>query len=278
MGVKWLNRGTPGTKHMTGLTFEELTRDKPEKSLTRKGKKTGGRGGLGKISVRHRGGGHKRQYREIDFKRDKFEVPAKVAAIEYDPNRSARLALLHYGDGEKRYILWPKGLERGAVVVSARKRLALKLGNAMPLKVIRAGTQVHNVELVPGAGGKLGRGAGSFATIKGREGDYVVLELPSKEIRMVHEDCLATVGQVGNVDWKNISLGKAGRRRWLGKRPKVRGTAQYPGHRGHPHGGGEARSGVGLKNPKSPWGKKTLGKKTRRAKKPSEKFIIRRRK
>lgn len=277
MGIKSLYRGTPGTKHMTGLTFEELTRDKPEKKLARGMAKTGGRGVQGKITTRHIGGRHKRLWRKIDFKREKFEVPAKVAGIEYDPNRTAYLALLHYVDGEKRYIVWPVGLEVGTEVVSSQKKAAIKPGNAMPLGSMRVGTQVHNVELAPGGGGRMIRGAGNFGIIKAKEGNYVNLELPSKEVRRVHKNCLATVGQIGNMDWRNVSLGKAGRSRWLGVRPTVRGTAQYPGKRGHPHGGGEGRAGVGMKSPKSPWGKRTLGKRTRNKKKGSSKFILKRR-
>jgi large subunit ribosomal protein L2 len=254
---------------------------KPKKTLPKKAKflmemisKTGGRDSSGKISVRHIGGRHKRFYRKVDFKRDKFEIEAKVAAIEYDPNRSANIALLHYVDGEKRYILAPAELKVDDRVVSGEKA-EIKPGNAIPLKNIPVGLQVHNVELIPGKGGQIARGAGGFATISAKEGSYAHIKLPSGELRKVSLDSMATIGQLSNVDWKNVQLGKAGKSRHFGVRPTVRGLAMSP--RDHPHGGGEGRSGIGMSSPKSPTGKKTLGKKTRKAK-HSDKLIIERRK
>jgi len=234
-----------------------------------------GRNNQGRITTRHRGGGHKRLYRIVDFKRDKDGVPARVAAIEYDPNRSARIALLHYADGEKRYILAPVGLQVGDVVTSGPEA-EIKPGNALPLEKIPVGTLVHNVELQPGHGGQLVRAAGTAAQIMAKEGEYAQLRLPSGEVRRVHLRCKATVGQVGNVEHEAIKLGKAGRKRWLGIRPTVRGVAQDP--RSHPHGGGEGRSPIGMPSPVSPWGKPTLGKKTRKPRKRSDKDIIKRRK
>lgn len=237
-------------------------------------KKHSGRNESGKITVRHQGGREKRFLREIDFKRNKHDVPAKVENIEYDPNRTALVALLAYQDGEKRYILAPQGLKIGETVVSGEKA-EVKIGNSLPLRKIPVGTVVHNIELVPGKGGQIARGAGGGAVIQGKEGEYAVLKLPSGEQRKVSLNCFATVGQVGNVEWKNIRVGKAGRKRHMGIRPTVRGVAQNP--RSHPHGGGEGRSGIGMPSPKSPWGKPTLGKKTRKKKKYSDKLIIKRR-
>jgi len=258
---------------MTGSTFEEITRTKPERSLLRSLRKRSGRNAQGRITVRHRGGGHKRRYRLIDFKRDKAGIPARVRSIEYDPNRSARIALLFYADGEKRYIVAPLGLQVDDVVMSG-EGAEIRVGNALPLARVPLGTLVHNVELHPGRGGQMVRSAGTSAQVLAKEGDYVTLRLPSGEVRLVRKECVATIGQVGNVDHGNIKLGKAGRKRWLGYRPAVRGSAMSP--RDHPHGGGEGRSPIGMPSPKSPWGKKTLGKKTRRNK-ATDKYIVRRR-
>ena len=272
MGIKKFKPYTPSRRFMTVSDFSEITKTEPEKSLTVGFVRGTGRNNQGKITCRHKGGGHKRRYRIIDFKRNKIGVPAKVAAIEYDPNRSARIALLVYADGEKRYILWPDGLKVGDTVV-ADPDAEIKVGNALPLRNIPVGTIVHNVELKPGKGGQLARSAGSFAQLMGKVGDYAQLRLPSGELRLVHLDCMATVGQVGNLDHENIVIGKAGRSRWLGIRPTVRGTAMNPVD--HPHGGGEGRT-FG-KHPVTPWGQPTKGYKTRRAKKYSDKFIIKRR-
>jgi len=252
--------------------FSEVTKSEPEKSLLRPHKKTGGRNNAGRITSRHRGGGHKRRYRVIDFKRTKHEVPARVAAIEYDPNRSARIALLHYADGEKRYIIAPKGLEVGAQVISGGSA-PFNVGNAMPLERIPLGTLVHNIEMKPGRGGQMARGAGTYAQLMAKEGKNVTLRLPSGEMRMVNRACLATIGEVGNSEHENIVIGKAGKSRWLGRRPHVRGVVMNPID--HPHGGGEGRTSGG-RHPSSPWGWRTKGKKTRRAQ-PSDRFIVRRR-
>jgi large subunit ribosomal protein L2 len=272
MGIKRFKPYTPSRRFMTVSDFVEITKTEPEKSLTVGFVRGTGRNNQGRITCRHKGGGHKRRYRIIDFRRDKIGVPAKVAAIEYDPNRSARIALLVYADGEKRYIIWPDGLKVGDTVV-AGPDAEIKVGNALPLRNIPVGTIVHNVELKPGKGGQLARAAGSFAQIMGKVGDYAQLRLPSGELRLVHLDCMATIGQVGNLDHENIVLGKAGRSRWLGIRPTVRGTAMNPVD--HPHGGGEGRT-FG-KHPVTPWGQPTKGYKTRRSKKYSDKFIIKRR-
>ena len=261
---------SPGRRFMTVLRDPEISKKEPEKSLIEPLKKTGGRNNQGRITVRHRGGGHKRMYRIIDFRRDKDGVPAKVAAIEYDPNRSARIALLHYVDGEKRYIIAPVGLKVGDTVLSAEVT-DVKPGNAMPLKNIPLGTLVHNVELRPGKGGQVVRAAGGAAQVMAKEGAYVQLRLPSGEVRMFHERCKATVGQVGNLDHENVSWGKAGRARWMGRRPRVRGVAMNPVD--HPMGGGEGKSSGG-RHPCSPWGWPTKGYRTR-GKKPSDRFIVR---
>ncbi|MFS8571625.1 MAG: 50S ribosomal protein L2 [Clostridia bacterium] len=274
MGIKMYKPTTPGRRGMTAYSFEEITKTKPEKSLTVPLKKSGGRNNLGRVTARHRGGGHKRLYRLIDFKRDKDGVPAKVAAIEYDPNRSARIALLHYADGEKRYILAPVGLSVGDQVMSGEDA-DIRPGNALPLKNIPVGTLVHNVELRPGKGGQLVRSAGAAAQLMAKEGKYATLRLPSGEFRLVHLECRATVGQVGNVEHENLVIGKAGRSRHLGRRPHTRGVVMNPVD--HPHGGGEGRSPVGMPSPKTPWGKPTLGYRTRRKKK-SDALIVRRRK
>lgn len=255
-------------------TFEEITKKKPEKSLLAPLRKKGGRNNNGRITVRHRGGGHKRAYRIIDFKRDKVGVEARVAAIEYDPNRSARIALLHYVDGEKRYILAPVGLNVNDRVVSGAGA-DIRVGNALPLRNIPLGTQIHNIELEIGRGGVMVRSAGNSAQLMAKEGDYATLRMPSGEMRMVHLNCMATVGQVGNVDHQNIRIGKAGRKRWMGRRPEVRGSAMNP--RDHPHGGGEGRAPIGLKGPKTKWGKPARGVKTRHNPR-TDRFIVRRRK
>ena len=260
---------------MTGYTFEEITRSKPEKSLLRPLHRKAGRNSYGRITVRHRGGGHARRYRVIDFRRDKFGIPARVASIEYDPNRSARIALLFYVDGEKRYILAPLGLRVDDTVVSDKQAVEISVGNATPLSNVPLGTVVHNVELYAGRGGQLVRAAGASAQVLAKEGNYVTLRMPRGEMRLVRKECMATIGQVGNVEHSNIKLGKAGRKRWRGWRPAVRGSAMSP--RDHPHGGGEGRSPIGMPGPKSPWGWRTLGRKTRRNK-STDKYIVRRRK
>ncbi len=271
MGIKILKPTSPGRRFMTIVTFDEITRSEPEKSLLRSKRRTSGRNNRGRISVRHRGGGAKRRLREIDFRREKWGVPATVAAIEYDPNRSARIALLHYRDGEKRYILAPLGVKVGDSVMSGPQADILP-GNALPLRNIPVGTVVHNVELQPGKGGQLCRSAGSQAQLVAKEGDMATLKLPSGEVRMVRLDCIATLGQVGNLDHENVSVGKAGRVRWLGIRPTVRGVSMNPVD--HPMGGGEGK-GKG-NHPMTPWGKPTKGYKTRRPK-PSDRYIISRR-
>jgi len=258
---------------MTGYSFEEITRSSPEKSLVTSLKKKAGRNFRGKITVRHRGGGHKRRYRIIDFRRDKFGVPARVASIEYDPNRSARIALLHYADGEKRYMLAPDGLAVDDRVVSGPEA-DIRVGNALPLGSIPLGTAVHNVELRRGKGGQIARAAGTSARLMAREGKYAHLRMPSGEVRLIRRDCMATIGQVGNLEHGSIKLGKAGRKRWLGRRPHNRGTVMNA--RDHPHGGGEGKSPIGMPGPKTPWGKPTRGWKTRRNK-ATEKYILRRR-
>jgi len=254
---------SPGRRGMTGATFEEITKDKPEKSLLLPLKKRAGRNSQGRITVRHRGGGAKRNLRIIDFKRDKIGIPGRVAAIEYDPNRSARIALIYYADGEKRYILTPLGLSVGDIVKSGSDA-EVKPGNTLPLKLIPSGTLIHNIELQKGRGGQLVRSAGMAAQIIAKEGNYALIRLPSGEARRIHSDCSATIGQVGNVDHQGIKLGKAGRKRWLGWRPTVRGSVMSP--RDHPHGGGEGRSPIGMPGPKTPWGKPALGYKTRKPK------------
>lgn len=273
MGIKVYRPTSPGRRGMTGATFEEITRTRPEPSLVEPLRKRGGRNVQGRVTVRHRGGGHKRLYRRIDFKRDKWGVPARVASIEYDPNRSSRVALLVYADGEKRYILAPLGLRVNDMVVSGLE-VEARVGNALPLGNVPLGTLVHAVELQPGRGAQLVRAAGVAARVLAKEGQYVTLRMPSGEMRLVRRECMATIGQVGNVDHSNINLGKAGRKRWLGRRPHVRGSAMSP--RDHPHGGGEGRTPIGMPGPKSPWGKPTLGKKTRRNKVTSR-YIVRRR-
>ena len=273
MPLKKFKPTSPGRRGMSGYTFEEITKDRPEKSLLLPLKKKAGRNNRGKITVRHRGGGAKRRLRIIDFKRDKSGVPGRVAAIEYDPNRSARIALIFYADGEKRYILAPVGLNVGDTVMSGEKA-EIKPGNAMPLVNMPTGTQIHNIELQKGRGGKIVRSAGASAQLMVKEGDYALIRLPSGEIRRVRSECVATIGQIGNVEHQNISLGKAGRKRHMGWRPTVRGSAMSP--RDHPHGGGEGRSPVGMPGPKTPWGKPALGYKTRKPK-ASDRMIVKRR-
>jgi large subunit ribosomal protein L2 len=273
MAIKKYKPVTPGRRGMTGSTFEEITKTSPEKSLLKPLKKKAGRNMYGRITVRHRGGGHRRHIRVVDFKRSKRDIPARVAAIEYDPNRSARLALLFYADGEKRYIIAPLGLRVNDSVISGRQ-VEIRPGNCLPISSIPVGTMIHNLEINPGRGGQMVRSAGAAAQLLAKEGDYAQVRLPSGEIRLIRQECYATIGQVGNLDHGNIKLGKAGRKRYLGFRPAVRGSAMSP--RDHPHGGGEGRSGIGMPSPKSPWGKKTLGKKTRRNKR-TDKYILHRR-
>ena len=272
MAIKVYKAITNGRRNMTSLDFAEITTSKPEKSLLAPLPKKAGRNNQGKITVRHHGGGHKKQYRIIDFKRNKDNVPAKVATIEYDPNRSANIALLHYVDGEKRYIIAPKELQVGQIVVSG-ETADIKVGNALPLANIPVGTLIHNIELKPGKGGQLVRSAGASAQVLGKEGKYVLVRLKSGEVRMILATCRATIGEVGNEQHGLVNIGKAGRTRWLGKRPTVRGSVMNPND--HPHGGGEGRTSIGRKSPMSPWGKPTLGKKTRSKKARSNKFIVR---
>jgi large subunit ribosomal protein L2 len=274
MAVKIYKPTSPGRRDMTGQTFEEVTRSRPERSLVRGLRKTGGRNVRGKVTIRHRGGGHKRRYRTIDFKRDKFDIPGRVASIEYDPNRSARIALVHYVDGEKRYIIAPLGLRVGDSIMSG-VRAEIRPGHTLPLRNIPLGTMVHNIELQVGRGAQMVRSAGTSAQLLSKQDqNYALLRLPSGEERLVRQDCLATVGQVGNVEHGNIKLGKAGRKRHLGIRPTVRGSAMSP--RDHPHGGGEGRSPIGMPGPKTPWGKPALGKRTR-SNKATDQYIFRRR-
>ncbi len=273
MALKLYNPTSPGRRNMTGASFEEITKSKPEKSLLLSVKKSGGRNNQGKLTVRHRGGGMKRRIRIVDFKRDKIGVPGRVAAIEYDPGRSAYLALIFYADGEKRYILAPVGLGVNDTI-NTGEGVEFKPGNAMPLRFIPSGTMIHNIETVAGGGAKLVRSAGAAAQLMAKEGDYTLIRLPSGEMRRVRSDCMATIGQVGNIDHQNIKLGKAGRKRLMGWRPTVRGSAMTP--RDHPHGGGEGRTPIGMPGPKTPWGKPALGYKTRKTK-ASDKLIVKRR-
>ncbi len=274
MPLKALKPTTPGQRGAVLSTNEEITTNKPKKSLIRGMKKNAGRNSRGKITVRHRGGGHKRRYRVIDFKRNKTGIPGEITTIEYDPNRSSRIALIKYPDGDWRYILAPDGLVVGDKV-EAGEQAPLRSGNALPLRAIRDGTQVHNIEMQVGKGGQLVRSAGGSAQLLAKDGKYVLLRLPSGEMRNILAECMATIGQVSNQDHKNIKLGKAGRKRNMGWRPQVRGSVMSP--RDHPHGGGEGRSPIGMPGPKTPWGKPALGYRTRKKKKPSSKFIVRRR-
>jgi large subunit ribosomal protein L2 len=273
MAIKIYKPTSPGRRHMSTSTFEEITKTKPEKSLTVTLKRQAGRNNQGRITVRHRGGGTRPKYRLVDFRRDKIGIPARVAAIEYDPNRSARIALLHYADGEKRYILAPQGLMVGDTVL-AGPEAEVKPGNTLPISAIPVGTLIHNIELQKGRGGQLARAAGTAAQLMAKEGKYAQVRLPSGEVRYVHVECMATIGAVGNAEWNTIKIGKAGRKRHMGWRPTVRGSAMTP--RDHPHGGGEGRVGVGMPGPKTPWGKPALGKKTRR-RKYTDRFIVKRR-
>jgi large subunit ribosomal protein L2 len=273
MALKSFNPTSAGRRFMTVLTFDEITKSTPEKSLTEPRKRTGGRDNRGRITVRFIGGGHKQRYRLVDFRRDKRDIPAKVAAIEYDPNRSARLALLHYVDGEKRYILWPNGVAVGQTIIASDTADILP-GNCLPLRAIPAGTMIHNIELRKGKGGQMVRTAGGAAQLVAKEGDYAQVKLPSGEVRKVHVECSATIGQLGNIDHKNVSYGKAGRKRWLGKKPHNRGVSMNPVD--HPHGGGEGKTSGG-RHPVTPWGKPTKGAKTRNNKR-TQKFIVKRRK
>jgi large subunit ribosomal protein L2 len=273
VAIRKFNPTSPGRRFKTALTFEEITKAQPEKALTEPKKRTGGRNNKGHITIWWRGGGHKKRYRVVDFRRDKVGIPAKVAAVEYDPNRSARLALLHYTDGEKRYILWPDGLAVGTTIVSGENADILP-GNCLPLRAIPAGTTLHNIELRPGKGGQIVRSAGGSAQLVAKEGDYAQVKLPSGEVRRILVECRATVGQVGNIDHKNVSYGKAGRKRWLGRKPHNRGVVMNPVD--HPHGGGEGKTSGG-RHPVTPWGKPTKGAKTRRNKR-TQQFIVKRRK
>jgi large subunit ribosomal protein L2 len=273
MAIKKYKPVTPGQRGMTGYTFDEITKDTPERSLVLPLRRHGGRNSYGRVTVRHQGGGSQRNFRIVDFKREKLNIPAKVAAIEYDPNRTARLALLYYADGEKRYILAPIGLKVGDTVVTS-PQAEIRPGNCMPISNIPVGSQVHNIEVKEGKGGQLVRSAGTAAQLIAKEGDFAQIRMPSGEVRLIRQNCCATIGQVGNLDHSNIKLGKAGRKRHMGIRPTVRGSAMSP--RDHPHGGGEGRQPIGKPGPRSPWGKPTLGYKTRRNKQ-TDKYIVRRR-
>lgn len=275
MGIKSFKPTSPARRQMTVSTFEEITKKEPEKSLTVSLNKKAGRNAHGRITVRHRGGGAKRKYRIIDFKRNKDGIPGRVAAIEYDPNRTANIALINYADGEKRYIIAPYKLKVGDIIESG-ENVDIKIGNALPLRNIPVGTTIHNIELKPGKGGQLVRSAGNSAQLMAKEGDYALVKLPSGEVRKIRLECRATIGQVGNIDHENITIGKAGRKRHMGIRPTVRGSVMNPND--HPHGGGEGRAPIGRPTPVTPWGKPTLGYKTRKKNKPSDKFIVRRRK
>nr|WOA02333.1 ribosomal protein L2 [Gloiopeltis furcata] len=275
MAIRLYRAYTPGTRNRTVSTFGEITTKKPEKSLLKKNHRHKGHNNKGIITSRHRGGGHKKKYRIIDFKRNKLNIEGQIASIEYDPNRNARIALLHYTDGEKRYILHPRTLQIGHSVISG-PTVPIEVGNSLPLSSIPLGTAVHNIEIRSGRGGQIVRAAGTYAQIVAKEGNFVTLKLPSSEVRIIRKECYATVGQIGNIDASNISIGKAGRNRWLGKKPRVRGVVMNPVD--HPHGGGEGRSPIGRPHPVTPWGKPALGIKTRNKKKDSSRYILRRRK
>jgi len=274
MSIRLYKSYTPGTRNRALSAFNEITKTKPEKSLTKKNQRNKGRNNRGVITIRHRGGGHKKLYRIIDFKRDKYGIEGKIAAVEYDPNRNARIALIYYIDGEKRYILHPKNINVGDTILSGSGS-SLDIGNSLPLEEIPLGNSVHNIELIPNRGGQIVRSAGTSAKILAKEGDYVTLRLPSKEIRLVRKQCFATIGEVSNNDAFLVQSGKAGRTRWLGKRPTVRGSVMNPCD--HPHGGGEGRAPIGRTRPLTPWGKPALGLKTRKTKKLSDAYILRRR-
>nr|YP_010902916.1 ribosomal protein L2 [Hypnea flava]WCH54970.1 ribosomal protein L2 [Hypnea flava] len=275
MAIRLYKAYTPGTRNRTVSTFKEITRKKPEKSLVIHKHRMKGRNNQGVITTRHKGGGHKKKYRIIDFKRNKLNIQGKVVSIEYDPNRNARIALLHYTDGEKRYILYPRSLQIGAQINSG-PNVNIEVGNSLPLSKIPLGTAVHNIEITPGKGGQIVRAAGTYAQIVAKDGNFITLKLPSSEVRTINKKCYATIGQVGNIDASNITIGKAGRNRWLGKKPTVRGVVMNPVD--HPHGGGEGKSPIGRKHPVTPWGKPALGIKTRRKRKYSNPYILRRRK
>jgi large subunit ribosomal protein L2 len=275
MAIRIYRAYTPGTRNKVVSTFSEITKTTPEKSLTKKVHRSKGRNNQGKITIRHRGGGHKRLYRIIDFKRNKINIPGTVISIEYDPNRNSRIALISYKDGEKRYILHPQSLKIGDTILSG-KDVPINIGNSLPLENIPIGSEIHNIELHPRKGGQIVRCAGTSARILGKDSDYITIRLPSKEIRLIHKTCYATIGQLSNSDHSNITLGKAGRKRWLGRRPTVRGSVMNPCD--HPHGGGEGRCPIGRPGPLTPWGKPALGVKTRKTKKYSDIFIIRSRK
>ena len=275
MAIRLYRAYTPGTRNRTVSTFNEITRNYPEKSLVISKQNRKGHNNQGRITSRHRGGGHKKQYRIIDFKRNKINIPARVASVEYDPNRNARIALLHYRDGHKSYILHPRTLQVGSTIISGPDS-PIEVGNALPLEAIPLGTAVHNVELTPSKGGQIVRAAGTYAQIVAKDGEFVTLKLPSSEVRVVRKQCYASIGQIGNIDASNITIGKAGRNRWLGKKPRVRGVVMNPVD--HPHGGGEGRSPIGKTHPVTPWGKPALGIKTRNPKKYSNNYILRRRK
>lgn len=275
MAIRLYKSYTAGTRHRTVSTFGEITKTDPEKSLLQKKHRKQGHNNRGVITSRHRGAGHKRRYRVIDFKRNKVNIPGKVASIEYDPNRNARIALIHYIDGEKKYIIHPRSLKIGSLIIAGNSA-PIEVGNTLPLKLIPLGTAVHNIELKPSKGGQIVRAAGTYAQIVAKEGELVTLKLPSSEVRSINKECYATIGQVGNIDHNNITIGKAGRNRWKGNRPKVRGVVMNPVD--HPHGGGEGRSPIGRPHPVTPWGKPALGAKTRKTKKYSNKYILRRRK
>lgn len=270
MAIKHYKPTTPSLRYRTGYTFDEITTDKPEKSLTKPNPRTGGRNNRGRITCRHRGGGHRRHYRIIDFKRDKIGIPAKVATIEYDPNRTARIALLHYVDGEKRYILAPEGLQVGTKIISSPEA-EVSIGNTLPLERIPLGSVIHNIELKKGRGGQMARSAGTFAQVVAKDGDYVHVKMPSNDVHLIRKECFATIGQVSNADHSLIKIGKAGRTRWLGIRPSVRGVVMNPVD--HPMGGGEGKSSGG-RHPVSPWGKPAKGGKTRKTRKYSDKYIV----
>ena len=274
MSIRPYKSYTPGTRNRALSSFSEITNDKPEKSLIKKNHRSKGRNNRGIITIRHRGGGHKKRYRLIDFQRNKYNISAVVNSIEYDPNRNGRIALIHFIDGEKRYILHPNNLNVGDTILSG-KGVSLNIGNALPLEEIPLGTAVHNIELIPNRGGQIVRSAGTSAKILAKEGNYVTLRLPSKEIRLIHKECFATIGELSNNDAFLVQSGKAGRTRWLGKRPTVRGSVMNPCD--HPHGGGEGRTPIGRTRPLTPWGKPALGKKTRKTKKLSNRYILRRR-
>jgi len=275
MVIRIYKPNTPGTRNRGVSSFNEITRNKPEKSLIKINHRARGRNNQGLITIRHRGGGHKRRYRVIDFKRNKHDILASVASIEYDPNRNARISLLHYQDGEKRYILTPQNVKVGTTLMSG-PNADIQIGNCLPLENIPLGLEVHNIELIPGNGGQIVRAAGTSAKILAKEGKYVTLRLPSKEIRLIRKECYATIGVVSNAEHSNITIGKAGKKRWLGIRPTVRGVVMNPCD--HPHGGGEGRSPIGRKRPITPWGKAALGVKTRKKRKASDIYIVRRRK